>query len=172
MTASNETWHHGIIAAAVAVYQDATYVEIGVAGGKCLEAVAPHAASAIGVDPHGANRVRGATLFRMTSDAYFDEHPGLYADVFFIDGDHSFEQAERDFENAMERLAHGGMIFLHDTHPLSEVDTREKVACGDVWKLGAILADDPTYEVYRWTRFPGLMMVRRRDAAIHESSVV
>lgn len=170
MTASNETWHHAIIASACEVFERCVYLEIGVSAGACLGAVAPHASEAIGVDVRRAE-VPGARFVHASSDEFFATWEGE-AHVIFIDGDHAYEQARRDFDQALDHLAPGGIVFLHDTHPLSEVDTRERVACGDVWRLRATIAGDPRFESLTWTRFPGLTMVRRRLDSIHRSSVI
>lgn len=171
---SDETWHHGVLAAACDVYDACRYLEIGVGGGACLNAVAPHAAASVGVDPHKPTQPVGLSRFwQGTSDAYFDALlPGDRFDVIFIDGDHSLEQATRDFENAVRHLVTGGVIYLHDVHPLSDVDTRERVACGEVYLLAGEIRADRRFESWTWTRFPGLMAVRNLEDSIDESKVV
>lgn len=174
VTASNETWHHGIIAAACDVYEGCRYLEVGVSAGACLAAVAPHTAYALGVDPRPSTRaVDRATVSLKTSDEFFDDlAAGERFDVVFIDGDHAYEQAARDFEHALEHLESGGVIFLHDVYPLSGVDTRPRVACGDVYRLGDDVRGDMRFETFTWSRFPGLMQVRHRGEARDQSSVV
>lgn len=173
--ASDETWHHGIIAAACEVYAVPRYLEIGVGGGACLEAVG-EVAVAIGVDPvEPSYKLRGVEFVRATSDEYLETYEGAPFDVIFIDGDHAYEQARRDLDNALRVLTPAGVVFLHDTHPLSAVDTRLRVACGDVYRLRRDLevgqAGFGQVEVFTWTRFPGLTMVRRR-VSIQPSDVV
>lgn len=41
-------------------------------------------------------------------------------DCIFLDGEHSEEQLEKDFYNALKILSHGGCIIMHDTSPESE----------------------------------------------------
>lgn len=52
----------------------------------------------------------------------------------FIDGDHCYEQAARDFWNTWAILAEEGVIALHDTYPPDETWTAEN-KCGDVYRL-------------------------------------
>lgn len=72
--------------------------------------------------------------FCMTSDQYFDEINKLREqsfpadkvkevttyDLCFLDGEHSEEQLEIDFYNALKLISFGGFICMHDTSPESE----------------------------------------------------
>ena len=46
---------------------------------------------------------------------------GGHYDVILVDGDHTYEGAQRDFLRAEDLLARGGFLLLHDSH-LSAVD--------------------------------------------------
>lgn len=68
--------------------------------------------------------------FCMTSDDFFNNwswmgasakgHSDILLDCIFLDGEHSEEQLEKDFYNALKILSHGGCIIMHDTSPESE----------------------------------------------------
>lgn len=98
------------------------YLEIGVHAGATFHAVQiPYR---VAVDPKfafdTAKYARPGTQFHtMTSDAYFS---GLSLeerfDIVFIDGLHTFEQALRDFHNAIVHGHPGSIWILDDTVPL------------------------------------------------------
>lgn len=86
--------------------------------------------------------------FPFTSDAFFDawEKQAVSTDVFgrnvvpggplsfvYVDGDHSYEQARRDVEHALEYLAPGGFILLDDS--------------ADFWNYGSVRL---AKEMKRW----------------------
>ncbi len=85
------------------------YVEIGVRNGDSLRLVQPTTWCAA-IDPGGSIDLvaENVALYPMTSDEFFadDECRNRvhHFDLGFIDGDHSFAQALRDFEN-LERSA-------------------------------------------------------------------
>lgn len=89
------------------------YVEIGVRNpGDNFDLI--QVAEKVGVDPVAAR----PDILAMTSDAYFASNPAP-ADLYFIDGLHTAEQAGRDFANAGLCLSPGGVIVLHDCLPQS-----------------------------------------------------
>jgi len=63
--------------------------------------------------------------FEMTSDEFFSydilsEHR---YDLIFLDGLHTAEQVQKDFENALKILSPNGFIVLHDCNPQKEEHT-------------------------------------------------
>lgn len=97
------------------------YLEIGVQAGKTFHAVKiPHR---VAVDPKFAfdTALYGGphTQFHaVTSDAYFSQLSlDERFDIFFIDGLHTFEQALRDFQNAIVHGHAGSIWILDDTVP-------------------------------------------------------
>lgn len=89
----------------------------------------------IGVDP---DRNSQADCI-MTSDRFFEINKKNF-DIIFIDGLHHADQVERDFNNSLTCLNHGGLIVMHDTAPESEHLThvpRDKSGrwLGDVYKF-------------------------------------
>lgn len=70
--------------------------------------------------------------FCMTSDKFFDaglnpRFNNFLLDtkfgIVFIDGLHTSEQVQKDFENALKVLSPNGFIVLHDCNPLEEWHT-------------------------------------------------
>jgi len=119
---------------------NASYLEIGVSIGSAFRNVA--AVLKIGVDPvfrrpkylvrapWAVSRLRprkpssvGEALFPLRSDTYFALEPWLVRpepfDVILIDGLHVADQAYRDITHAIERIAPGGVILVHDCNPQS-----------------------------------------------------
>ena len=88
-----------------------------------------------------------------TSDVFFDREENREKtrgfDLAFIDGDHSFAQAYRDFAN-LERLSKpSSIIAIHDVIPMDARTAQAKPDgvsfwTGDVWRLmAAIVANRP-----------------------------
>lgn len=63
----------------------------------------------------------------------------------FIDGDHHYEQARKDFFNTVPLMVDNGYIMLHDTYPPSE-DYVPHNACGDVYKLRQEIEKDKRFD--------------------------
>lgn len=78
------------------------------------------------------------TTYKMTSDAFFENHITRTYDIIFVDGLHIFEQAYRDIINSLQSLNPGGTIVVHDCNPTTEITQRpirvSSVWHGDVWK--------------------------------------
>ena len=158
-------WHPPVIAATCSFLHACVYIEIGVSQGVSLRWIAPYCAVVHGVDIRPESHVEmppGGRYWSMPSDEFFRVYDGPAPNVVFVDGDHSYEQAKRDFENALRLLAKGGVIFLHDTWPRTEQDTD----CGTVWQLADEIAGRPELESFTWPFFPGLTAVRRRGEGV------
>jgi len=88
----------------------------------------------VGVDPE----VTAKGVHKKTSDEFFKRNVSNY-DLIFIDGDHTAEQVERDFNNSLACLNPEGFIVLHDCLPEKEehamVPRVSKVWNGDVYKF-------------------------------------
>jgi capsular polysaccharide biosynthesis protein len=164
-------WYPKLIAATCSFFDSCVYVEIGVSWGFSLEHIAPACGEVHGVDVVAPSKVPSAVKFwHMPSDQFFDVYDGSAPNVIFIDGDHSYEQAARDFANSLALLDHGGIIFLHDTWPRGQDDTVPE-RCGTVWQLAEEIRSRPGLESFSWPGFPGLTIVRR-EAEGRDSSVL
>jgi hypothetical protein len=165
-------WHGPIIAAVAASYAKPTYIEIGVYRGDCLAEVAPACGQAHGVDvsfDRVVSDLGGARLWQMTSDAFFERYDGPRPDIVLVDGDHGYDQARRDTLNALEILADGGLLFMHDTWPVFRAAT-DRMICGGVYRVIEELHADERLEVATIRRWPGLSMVTRRGRALMDGS--
>jgi hypothetical protein len=158
-------WHVGIIQRLVATYPSCRYLEVGVRHATCWNRVAPLALVAEGVDidagvlDHVVDD--DGEVHILSSDDYFRDIAGdKQFEVIFLDGDHRFEQVDKDFTNALGHLASGGTIVLHDTWPGSREETGE-LACGTVYKLAERLERDPEFNAFTLRRFPGVTLVQR-----------
>jgi hypothetical protein len=161
-------WYPAIIAATCGLYENCVYVEVGTGRGISLQEIAPACAEVHGVDVRPRSEVdlpEGARFWEMASDEFFRGYDGSPPHVIFIDGDHSYEQAKRDFENALRLLRRSGTIFLHDTWPRDEQDATPEF-CGDVWRLADEIAQADSLESFTWPAFPGLTAVRRRGEGL------
>lgn len=106
------------------------YLEIGCDRNELFDALLIE--DKTGVDPvSGGNQ-------RMTSDAFFSKNERQF-DLIFIDGLHVHEQVHRDVTNALDALAPGGWIGLHDLLPSNwqeqHVPRVQGSWTGDVWKI-------------------------------------
>lgn len=121
-----------IIRAALAAVDGRRYLEIGVRNGECFHAI--EAPTRVAVDPRLGfrpplrarlrtllRRTAGTLYYPLTSDAFFSGHAARLApfDVVFVDGLHTDEQAYRDVVNALDVLAGGGAVLVHDCNPSS-----------------------------------------------------
>lgn len=84
-----------------------------------------------------------AVFFMGPSDEFFERICSEKLALVFIDGDHNYAQAKKDFENAMRWTVENGYIFLHDTYPPSEEYLCPHSKCGDVYRLRQEIERDP-----------------------------
>lgn len=64
----------------------------------------------------------------------------------FIDGDHCYAQAKKDFDNAMRLTVDNGYVLLHDTYPPNEKFLNPDSSCGDVYRLRKEIEVDKRYD--------------------------
>jgi SAM-dependent methyltransferase len=125
-----------------------TYLEIGVDTSENFDRII--AQHKIGIDPSLETR---ATIC-VESDVFFDLWDKRFPpfDIIFIDGLHLAEQVEKDITNALEVLAPGGTIVVHDCSPNSrKAQLRTRVQSewnGDVWKAWVKLRERSDLEMY------------------------
>jgi hypothetical protein len=162
-----------------AAIKPAVYLEIGVGNGASL-ALAQPPTCAIGVDPTPAVHGKLATethVFAETSDQFFAARrwesllAGRTVELGFIDGQHLFEQALRDFMNLERYCGPRSVLLLHDTLPLDEqTQARTRTTqfyTGDVWKAVLCLKHyRPDLEVFTIAVPPsGLTVILKPDSA-------
>ena len=139
-----------IVAAELRRRRRPRYLEIGVDTGVLFLHV--RAWRKTGVDPLAAvplskrllhlNTLLRGRLLPTPSDEFFASlAPDDRFDIVFVDGDHHYEQSLRDVEHALDHLAEGGVVFVHDCDPptaqAASPDPRDASGgpwCGEVWK--------------------------------------
>jgi hypothetical protein len=152
-----------------------TYLEIGIRHGHSL---ALTRSVSVGIDPSYRLQTplpRDVTLFRETSDEYFERDDPLEAlddrriGLSFIDGLHLAEFAVRDFVNVERHADWTSVIVFDDIFPAdAEMAARDRKTwlwTGDVYKVMAIL-DDHRPDLIRLrvdTEPTGLLLVLGAD---------
>ena len=103
----------------------------------------------VGVDPDP--NVKYWCVKNTTSDQYFADYSDTF-DLIFLDGDHTKEQIERDFNNAMKCLNTGGVVVIHDSLPENErgtiVPRETRQWWGSVYKFVMKLDSIPNIKHY------------------------
>ena len=105
-----------------------------------------------------------ATVYTGRSDDFFKDVKIPELAVAFIDGEHTYEQAWKDFYNILRLINPEGLILLHDTLPPDE-EYLDLNRCGTVYKLRRELETDARFDVFTFPHSAmdvGLTMVRRR----------
>lgn len=94
---------------------------------------------------HEANRTANGTLrlLRMTSREAALTWNGT-VDFLFIDGDHTYEGLRIDWESWRERMAPGGIVCLHDSHPTPGRPIHE---AGSVRYTDGVILHDSRFEL-------------------------
>jgi len=103
-----------------------------------------------------------AVLVKDSSDNFFKNTTFTSIALAFIDGDHTYEQVKKDFENVMPLMVPNGHIFLHDTLPLSD-EYLPPHKCGDVYRFRQELDGRKDLDVFTFNHSAwsvGLTMVR------------
>lgn len=137
----------------IAEANPSNYLEIGYGEGDNFKKI--KIAEKVSVDPYN----EGAT-FQMTSDQFFKQNKEKF-DLIFIDGDHSYGQVKKDFENALKVLNKGGAIVLHDTAP-KDREYSSLDWCGEPYKLISELAN--SNRLLKWYTVPedhGVCVVKK-----------
>lgn len=135
--------HSTLIGHLASIYRPNTYVELGLYQGETLLKVQPFAKKIHGIDMkinkelEALKELENVQIHICKTDDFFDTfNDGI--DMAFIDADHCFESALKDFENILKRLNPGGVILLHDTDP-EEDRLIHPGYCGDSYKVVSIL---------------------------------
>lgn len=89
-----------------------------------------------------------------SSDRLFKEVPIPLIALAYLDGDHHYEQAKKDFWNLVPYVVDDGVIFLHDTYPAKENQISEH-RCGSVYKLRQELEKSEEFDCFTFTRTVG-----------------
>lgn len=120
-------------------------------------------------DPNPSEWKR-VVCFAGASDELFKKIPLTPIAYAFIDGDHNYEQAAKDFWNVWPLVVEHGVVALHDTYPPDESYTDEN-RCGDVFKLRQQLeVKSNQMDVFTVTRGAaigvGITFVRKKPSSL------
>lgn len=147
-----------VVNALIAARGYTRYLEIGCQGDLTFAHV--NAPVRVGVDPvSGGNK-------RMTSDEFFDEFAASPPeerkpfDLIFIDGDHRHEQVTVDIRNALDNLAPGGAIVMHDCLP-PNAEYEYPNHCGTAWRSFAFYRQDLRLDAITCDFDYGVGIIRR-----------
>ena len=130
-------------------YKFSSFLEIGHDQGKAFDQVQINLKES--VDPIAHTH----PTYVMSSDDFFEQTNNKY-DIIFIDGLHEHSQVYRDIINAIDHLNHGGVIIMHDCHPISEQCQQHCFTypggawTGDCWKAYLKAKATLPYEMYVW----------------------
>ena len=69
----------------------------------------------------------------MTTNQFFEENKDKF-DIIYIDADHEYNQVIKDYNNSVECINKGGIIFLHDLYPPNEEHTKPEL-CYNSYKI-------------------------------------
>ncbi len=143
--------------------RDKNYVEYGVRSGECINHISKFVSHAYGVDiARKPDLERNITYFKAYTD-WFSEQvlSNLEYWYAFVDADHSFDAAMRDFSNLYKYIQPGGYVFLHDTYPC-EAGLLSVDGCNDCYKTPIeIKGRYPGVEIITLSLNPGLTIVRK-----------
>jgi len=145
-------------------HNDVKYLEIGVDKNLVFDSIPVPMKNKVGVDPF-----QGGT-HRMTSSFFFKKNKKKFH-VIFIDGDHNYQQVRNDFKECLKICHTGGIIFLHDVLPRSELEQsvpqKIDIWTGDVWKLVLELIENSrNLELYIANIDRGVCMVKPKNNVI------
>jgi len=109
------------------------YLELGISKGINMQHVASVCPDCTGVDILDISTFRDFKFHVCSTDEFFRNNQQTF-DVIFIDADHRFHQVKKDFENSINILNKYGIIFIHDTDPISK-DYTKKDFCWDSYHI-------------------------------------
>lgn len=108
----------------------------------------------------GVDKEQGGT-HRMTTSGFFEQNEDEF-DIIFIDADHHHDAVMRDVENALECLAPGGVIVLHDCYP-KDLLHESPGGCGTVWRALVKLRGRPDLDLIVGDFDHGTTLLRRGE---------
>lgn len=131
----NFTGHHHILIANILKLSNCQkFLELGIFDGLLTSHASKFIKKCVGVDISDEKIInKNFEFYKMTTTDFFKQNKETF-DVIFIDADHSFESVKKDFESSLKILNKHGLIFLHDTDPVSKKYLQNKY-CSDCYKI-------------------------------------
>lgn len=160
--------HSDFIGILASIYKPKVYVELGLYEGETLEKVQPYCQKIYGIDIKSNDKLKKIgenpnvnLIFNSTN--FFFENFNEEIDMIFIDADHCFDSAKRDFENSLKFLRKGGIIILHDTDPDNDKLIHPGY-CGDSYKIVNYIENRDDLNILTIPiQPPGLSIVSRKN---------
>lgn len=129
-----------------------------------------------GVEYHGCDRKHSVCdwaigqgiekVYKMKSEIFLPLVPAPIA-MAFIDGTHNAKYVLPEVAAVLNKLAVGGVLFMHDTYPPEEwAHESGKKHCGNVYKVRQVLEKDNSLYTFTWPYTAtkcGLTMVMKKD---------
>jgi len=136
-----------------------TYLELGTRGNDTIGKVKCRVRIGVDINPQPC---RGVRFFKMTIEEFVLSHAAAHApyDAVFIDANHDYSAIKSDFFGIYPYVSPEGLIFLHDTNPENEADTKPDI-CSDSWKFAKEITDSDQ-ECMTLPYHPGLTIIRKR----------
>jgi len=117
-----------------------------------------------------ARELGGCKVFHARSLKTIKELPELSFAMGLVDGRHEANTVRQEMYYFLDRLALGGIIFMHDTYLLTDKKIRnrdhKRGPAGDVYKIRQELESDKTLRTFTWPYTAGecgLTMVMKKD---------
>ena len=103
---------------------------------------------------------------KCTTDLFFNnlkmENTNLHIEMALIDAWHSHEASYNDFLNLKDHMVNDGIIFFHDTYPISKYWT-DPGLCYDAWKTPEKIRKEHNneFEILTVSVNPGISIARK-----------
>lgn len=110
-----------------------SYLELGIWDASTIAKIREVCENCVGVDIKDQRKYFNFTFKCMDTDSFFANNEESF-DVIFIDADHKFESAKKDFINSLKILNKHGIIFIHDTDPIRP-EYLDFGYCGDSYRM-------------------------------------
>lgn len=119
------------------------YLELGIYKGDIISKAATFITNCVGVDiiDH-IGPIKNFKFIKLSTDDFFISNTDKF-DIIFIDADHKYESCVKDLENSLKILNYNGIIFIHDTDPISKKYT-DSGYCGDSYNINNYIYNNHT----------------------------
>lgn len=139
-----------------------SFLELGSYPGNSVAQHIQYMSKVVAVDIRMNHKLPpNVNFYHGTTDSFFEQNNDKF-DAIFIDADHSEAQVLIDFENSIKVLNPGGILFFHDTDPITERFT-DPGLCNDSYRVMNKLNTDK----YSFVNLPitseGLCILQRKN---------